>query len=44
MDSVIYYFTGTGNSYKVSKDIAQKLGERYQHPQVSLKEMIINIK
>jgi ferredoxin/flavodoxin len=27
MDSVIYYFTGTGNSYKVSKDIAQKLGD-----------------
>ncbi len=26
MDSVIYYFTGTGNSLKVSKDIASRLG------------------
>jgi ferredoxin/flavodoxin len=26
MDSVIYYFTGTGNSLKVAKDIASRLG------------------
>lgn len=26
MDSVIYYFSGTGNSLKVAKDIASKLG------------------
>jgi ferredoxin/flavodoxin len=26
MDSVIYYFTGTGNSLKVAKDIASKIG------------------
>ena len=26
MNSVIYYFSGTGNSYKIAKDISEKLG------------------
>ena len=27
MDSVIYYFSGTGNSYKMAKTISEKLGD-----------------
>lgn len=26
MDSIIYYFSGSGNSYKIAKNISERLG------------------
>ena len=38
MDSVIYYFSGTGNSYKIAKNIGEKLGDT-QLIKISLENM-----
>lgn len=32
METIIYYFSGTGNSLKVARDLAQELGEAQVHP------------
>ena len=40
--NIIFYFSGTGNSLKVAKDVAAAIEDRgrYHHPDVTLADMI----
>jgi len=42
MSTEIYYFSGTGNSLVIARDIAGKTnGKRYHHPDVKVLDMMI---